>query len=51
MKIDGVNVEECDKFNKYEYNSFYNCEGKSICSASPDCEFKRKFREKQKKEK
>ncbi len=46
MKINGVEVTECDKFDRF---LSYSCEGKYSCCISPDCEFKKKYRENEEK--
>lgn len=47
MKINGVEVTECEHFDKYWT---LKCDGKNLCEASPNCEFKRKYKEKEEKQ-
>lgn len=47
MRINGVEVTECDRFDKYWT---LKCDGKNLCEASPDCEFKRNYKEKEERQ-
>ena len=47
LKIDGVEVTGCKRFDKYWTRK---CDGKYNCESSPNCEYKKKMRKKEKEQ-